>query len=333
MRHANVQFFEHGPRREHIDPLEYLPPPARALIEDLKSEVRESCAMARSFYQQLDALAGKVARIKATRARNAELNQTLPRYVQADDPVDAALARQLAEAENETTRIERRLEQIEASQRPIGALVSRLEQYVAELTSPVAAIDPVTLKLGKGENAGQAVARIRGEIARLHEDHQAAIDAAIPSAVAKQIAAAHVRELAERGRPDVLSCLEGRSPPGFAMRERERIALRGAQAAAFAPSQPDTLALIAWLFEDVLVARLIDEIDRVAADDIALSDEARAARLAEIATRLLELERAEEAAIRLAATEGTKIQRRPDADLRAVLQLDPSTPREMRAYA
>lgn len=336
MRDVNLIHHEPGPRRQIVDAETFLPPPARTLIEDLKTEVREGCAMARSLYERLDALAGKVAKITQARSRNAEANRTIPRYQQSDDAVDAGLARQLEEAENETARIERRLADLEQVQRPLGTLLNRLEKYVAGLTSPIPANNAAPPKLGKGETAAQAVARLRREIARLREDRQSVIDAPITSAMAKEIAAQHVRELAMRGAPDVLQILESRSPPGFAMVERQQIALcgiNGNAVAGLSPSGFDCLATLAWLFEDVLTARLHDEIDAKSNDSVALTDEARAARLAEIEAAILQCEYDEERLIRLAASENTAIPRRADADLRAVLQLDPAAPLARRGYA
>lgn len=73
-----------------------------------------------------------------------------------------------------------------------------------------------------------------------------------------------------------------------------------------------------WLFRDQVRDRLVAEIKAADhSDGIAAGD--RAARLSKIDTRLLGLEREEEALIVQAADHGMEIMRRPDADPRAVL--------------
>lgn len=59
-----------------------------------------------------------------------------------------------------------------------------------------------------------------------------------------------------------------------------------------------------------------------------MDDGERAARLAEIASEILMVERAEESVIEQAETTGQKIARRPDVDLRALLSLSNDMPVE-----
>ncbi len=92
---------------------------------------------------------------------------------------------------------------------------------------------------------------------------------------------------------------------------------------------PD-FALLAWLAKDELIERLEGEVDERSDDEHALSDEDRAARLAAIEAECLAVGRDEEHFIEAAAREGFSVQRRPDADPRAVLALsgDLPAPRE-----
>ena len=82
---------------------------------------------------------------------------------------------------------------------------------------------------------------------------------------------------------------------------------------------PDTLALIAWLAKDELIAALSAEIDARADDGAALTDEQRGERLAEIEIDMLAAERDEEALVEMAHRAGTPVDRRPDASPLAVL--------------
>jgi hypothetical protein len=70
-----------------------------------------------------------------------------------------------------------------------------------------------------------------------------------------------------------------------------------------------------------MVAALEAEIDAVASDQQAIPAQERADRLAQIAADRLACERREEAVIEAAAEAGTVLERRPDADPRAVLTI------------
>src|SRR5258708_8415212 len=89
---------------------------------------------------------------------------------------------------------------------------------------------------------------------------------------------------------------------------------------------PDTLAVLAWLHRDALIARLEGEIDRCSQDDKALSAEQRAKKSAEILSDILAAEREEETLIERMEAGGALFLRRTDADPRAVLGLSSDMP-------
>jgi hypothetical protein len=97
-----------------------------------------------------------------------------------------------------------------------------------------------------------------------------------------------------------------------------------------AVSGPDALAVLCWLHHDSLIERLEAEIDDLADDSQALDDAERGYREADLTVRILQTERVEEAFIEQAEAAGQMIQRRADADPRAVLGLaDSVTSREI----
>jgi hypothetical protein len=89
-------------------------------------------------------------------------------------------------------------------------------------------------------------------------------------------------------------------------------------------------ALLAWLFQNQLIEKLEQEIDELADDDNALTDEQRTQREAALAAELLAAERREEALIVMAEAGGTQIMRRPYPDPRAVLELSSELPAPRR---
>ena len=76
-----------------------------------------------------------------------------------------------------------------------------------------------------------------------------------------------------------------------------------------------------WLMKDAIIERISELIAKVPQDG-ALSDDERDAAFEKIAAKRLQIERAEEAAICAAEAAGQIIQRRADADARAVLEID-----------
>jgi hypothetical protein len=73
-----------------------------------------------------------------------------------------------------------------------------------------------------------------------------------------------------------------------------------------------------WALRDYLIEKLAETVPDLTG---AISDKDRATRLAALAQRRLEIERAEEALIRQAAAQGRVIDRRPDASAQAILQI------------
>jgi hypothetical protein len=167
----------------------------------------------------------------------------------------------------------------------------------------------------------------------MRADLNAVMSAPIPSSVAKERIRDQINKLAASGVPSVLSVIEAGLPMGWPKTtfRGDFLGVAGGAAAMgqAAVGAPNALAVIAWLFKDRLLEKLEAEVDDLASDDAALSDEQRAEREAALLHGILEAERVEESFIEQAETAGQTIQRRPDADPRAVLGLaDSVTSRE-----
>jgi hypothetical protein len=119
--------------------------------------------------------------------------------------------------------------------------------------------------------------------------------APIPSARAKQLAVAAIQDLAEKGAVDVSDLVETGGG-------KIRFPTITTQQPYAGPHYPmimifdvvDTPALFAWAFKDALIAAINKEIDEIADDAAALSDEDRAKREQLLVADILAVEREEE---------------------------------------
>jgi hypothetical protein len=268
------------------------------------------------------------------------------RHLQSDgykgDAYDVAVAREnevIAKLTAERDALQAKQKARNAAAAPLRLLRDNLSRYVENRLAGFEVIEaplmpPPSLK--KGETVGDAVERVRQEIGRLHDDVAAARAAPWPSSAAKAKVRQQISALVERGRPNLLVLLEGhRREFQFATRLAPPVLVRGFQESGAgvteAGEQFDSEATLAWLFEEALIQKLDKEIERVSDDASALSDERRAAKIAELAAKTLAAERLEEALIMQGEAMGQPIQRHAAADARAVLSLSDSMPPPQRA--
>jgi hypothetical protein len=145
--------------------------------------------------------------------------------------------------------------------------------------------------------------------------------APVPSAIVKQRMRQQVADLAAHGRPDVSLAVEiaekiewPRSP------ERMDIISSASDAFSYATGDlKDATALVAWLFQDQLVAAFDREIDDVADDSAALTAEERQKQERAILSDLLATEHEECRLIEVAQAQGVPVDYRVDCDPRAIL--------------
>jgi hypothetical protein len=234
----------------------------------------------------------------------------------------------IKKATSEIVRLRALLAPREAKQQALGALQNALSNYIT-LRLPLVGGPPIveyegrsSPKLRARDTLPELIENSRRRVRELRADLRAIAAAPIHSDVAKARARADIEELAKKGRPDCFGLIEEGSPikwPEMSLPIDQRTYFTGLQTGL--PEQPDGMALLAWLYRDDLIAALDREIDSIAVDANALSDEVRASRRQEIIADILATERDEEALIELAAADGLEILRRADADPRAVLGL------------
>lgn len=92
-------------------------------------------------------------------------------------------------------------------------------------------------------------------------------------------------------------------------------------------------ARLAWSDPDRMKQRLLNQIDRLPEMGMAMTEEARKARITDLMARLDEFERREEALIEAAHSQGHTVERRADASASAVLGIKPKATDRVRLRA
>jgi hypothetical protein len=181
-------------------------------------------------------------------------------------------------------------------------------------------------QLRKGETWPAAIGVIRQTITALRADLGETASAPLPSGLVKARLRSEITALAERGKPFVAPCIEAGRPLVFRSNPAP-VSVASANGGALGTATvDDSVGLVCWLFRDVLVAKVEAEVDAAADDKHAMTPEQRVQRERDLAGQILAAERLEEAAIEAAAADGIELQRRGDADPRAMLQLAGTLP-------
>lgn len=240
------------------------------------------------------------------------------------DPTVIGIRRELADARAE-------LEKQTAISGERGAIVQGHNQLFQRLIAYLdAAVE--TLKDAPFEKASRkadvsvvAIEAKRSEIAGLKAALAENAAAPVPSAERKAAAAEMIRALADRGIPELHDLAIGMPAftlPSIAIIHTAVGAVPGTRDVVSTQGHvnvPDALSVLAWLFPTELQAAIAKEIDLVADDASAVTDDVRAARDVEIRAQILAAERDEEALVRAALSAGLSVMRRPGTDPRAVL--------------
>jgi hypothetical protein len=227
-----------------------------------------------------------------------------------DEPNTADVDAAIAQLQGELARIDQQRDKRAERRYAEAQLIARLRHALEQVPAGTVLVhaQQVSPKLNPGESAVDGVNRIRGEISKLQNELRATAMAPLPTGELKQKARAWIGELSKAAIPMLMverGQFEVRFPPGCL---------------ANGPMAPAALPLFAWLFGDVLIARL-DEIIEQTVKGTGLSERERPGREADIGQRIHALEVMEEAIIE--ADDGNNdswgIVRRVDADPMAVL--------------
>jgi hypothetical protein len=307
--------------------LSKLPPTAAAKMRRLKGEQDDINAAIFDLSQRRQPFieTRRLAEQNLEGFRNYRPTRGAHPHIDNPDRAIATAQREFDDAEAEIAMINERLGRLNARKSKLadnlfGYLRDRIPAGIVIEEHP-AAPPP---ELAKGQTWATFVEAQRDRIASLRADLHEVRSACLPAAVVKAMIRKQIADLAARGRIDVLPSIEiGRAIVWPSTTTIARVA--GPAGEALGPvATPDVLGLLAWLHGDKLVKLLEGEVDELADDSHALSDDDRSKRERELLSAILEAERIEVAAVEAADT--SEIVMRPDTDPRAALNLSGDLP-------
>jgi hypothetical protein len=299
---------------------------------DARREYLEICESATDYFSVHRRLTDEIMGLSEQRAgAEAELRTTKQRHalMLARDADNTMINQRTEVIDTFTAEIDRltaRRDQHQQRNSAISALKGNIENWLKKMPSDAAIIpvEPAAAPILRSkETLASAIERCRLRIRELAADLRKYDAAPIPAKEAKVIALRALDEAAERGRPDVLNLIASGDPVEWP-KSRTQIFSDGRYVAAYAS---DSLAIIAWLHRDALAMALSNEIDACANDTAAFSAEDRRTAIETARRDMLAVAREEEAFIRMSKDAGAIINRRADADPRAVLMLSGELPR------
>jgi hypothetical protein len=233
-------------------------------------------------------------------------------------------------AEAEVRRLAAERDERAGKSTAIVSLVSRLDSYVGDLPRS-ARIEPFdgTLPPRKAsEPASAVITRCRGEVDKLKIRISEILTAPRPAAEVMEQALREIEALAERGVPDFSALFDGSGGidwPTTAADLMVRSGTDGMPAPAHG-SNVDVLGLLAWLFKPQLVKAITAAVEDAEIGGEPIPSAQRPKLAAQFRASLLEVERIEEAAAEELEAMGVTVERRVDADPRAVLGLSSALP-------
>lgn len=275
---------------------------------------------------ELEKAEGENRLVKVERTPDDDTGQFVE--VRSVDVARLGAARRLVDAARDRlTRAQKQNAELKAEVEIFSRLTHSAEDYFAGTMRGVKLkiADPGEPALKKAETVGEAIDRLREDIAVLRRERRTIAGGPGSIAEAKAAMRVEVAKLAAEGEPEITTLFRPTRPvinwpmwvvPGFNIGGYTVRTVNGA-------------ALFAAVFQDELIAFLDKRIEAFGSgvEGEMLTAEQRAARLAEIETRTLALGYAEQSLIDRAAREGATILPRPDADIRCVLLLDGPAPK------
>lgn len=297
------------------DVIDRLPAVARARLQGIAEAAEETQAVIQNCAVRLMEL-GKDIRLLRQQRDNAA-NDTTATAVQkksALDELDAALKG----PSEDHARLSARKEIFDARRQRLNGLLSGIADWLNALPrNAQLSAHPGRERANKNEVTPDDIEKRRRRIRELVADIRSVDAAPITSAEAKQIARAQIEELAKQGEPDFFPLIE---EYGGRIRWPQRFDNSGIGAPT---ASLDGGSLFACVMREQLIAFSDARIDEAADDGHALTDVQRADKFKTLFSDLLAAEREEEDLVQAA---GFDVDRRADADPRAVLGLSGALP-------
>ncbi len=273
-----------------------LPPEAKRRFNVLRDAVSDDAAIGSGFSAQtLDKMDDKTRAQK----RRGEIKAN-PDYIGITDDHEAIREqdRLIAEAAATLARLNARAEKHQAVAAPRAALLRDVEAWIRRVAPDHDLVDFELVeppKLGKSETPATAIDRVRRRLRELDADAHRINSAPFPSSYAKQVAAAHINQLAEAAAPYVGHLVELGGPLIVAGKQEEEMIVwptkqtsaevSTAAGGGVAIGQTvDVVGLLAFLFRDQMLAAVSKLVDEESDDKAALTHEQRREQLAVIKT-------------------------------------------------
>jgi hypothetical protein len=283
--------------------LDRLSPRARAKYDDLQGRVSDAEALQRSQQERIRATEEKLARIANRRDTTSDAAEA------------ARLDRELAAVRSDLDKLERERAKRNAARANTEQIVSRINNAIGELFSGAS---DVTVPAWPGaipgpaatESIGEALLRLRDEIARARGALVAVQTAPLPASEIKAAIAAAVDRLAAAGAPHISS-----AAGKVTVQWPDQMAYAAPGAALSAPSGSAS-ALACWLHGGEIKKRLCAA---VSDSKGAIPAAERPGRIKEIEARIFALELGEERLVCKALDAGMEVHRRPDCSPFAIL--------------
>jgi hypothetical protein len=293
------------------DPLQDLPA-ARSRMLELKDRCEELSATYREARDQLTAVnATRTDAERDLRRLETELRLTASRdpdaYV-ASHPNHIAAKSKFDKAAQEFARRQPRVESLSRQHQLASQLLRRCEDFLQDNRGKT--FEAYTApRRGKSDIA--TLEAVRERMDEIKEERDLTKSAPLPSDQAKALIDKWVDEIATS--PDVNDTLWHGLPPRL---PKSKSDIWEVKPTGTVVSAVDALSVVAFAMGDALKTALHDEMDRRARPEIAMTPQAKAAKLSQLDDDLLAVERREQ---ELIGTSG--IEQRPDVNPRAFLGL------------
>lgn len=341
---ANADFTERGPVpglliARYGDPAAILPERARSRRQSLHQMLDDAKALSAPLFDAINELRREKQQhetywrqLTTSRGSGGPGLKPSTDKERSDDVQVLECERKIATISEEMRRKQVLLEDRAARTNNIGRLVGRVEQWLSGgIPGGNRVVDhgeiAISSILKRNESEAQALERLRRRLRELDADKHRVESAPRPSSESIAKARADIEARAQRGEPDVSALIEGGGPIRWPQ-VQQRLDLVGlaideegeAQLTGVAQGEViDETALNFWKDTEGWLAKIEKLIREQSDDTAALSETARAEKLAEIDGDRLDVERQEAALIWQMQEAGQAVEFRQDADIRAVL--------------
>lgn len=255
-------------------------------------EIQERKADAQALYR---APTGDINRLRTEIHAHERHIEELTRHngIKEDHPSVVDVKNKVAAHQAKLGRLFERQNEHARHQQAIAAVIQRLDRYLGD--GALSRLKPVAApKIAKADT----IDAVAGRIAELRQQLEEVAAAPWPAADAKARAAREIAALAAQGRIGVVKSVLHRNQLEWPVRQRDfvlrgfgHVDARGMPDMFNETALPFPVAIMAWLHQDEIVAKLHAEIDAVADEAAALSAEERGGRVARITASILAEER------------------------------------------